>query len=660
MQPKLGILAGGGALPSRLIDYCRENGRDYFVLGFEGQAEPGAFDADPHTWVRLGAVGQVLKNLHDADVRELVMAGSVVKPTLTELRPDLKGLQILMRIGGAYFRGDDDLLRALTIELEKEGFSVVGADGLVGDLLAPSGVMGIHLPDGLAEIDIKVGSVAARDLGNRDIGQAVIVKSAQVIASEEKKGTADLIKRCSDIMKPELGGVLIKMKKPNQDRRVDLPTIGVDTIQQAKASGLAGIAVEAGNSLIVDLKKVVSAADEAGIFLVGIDAPEQFPDGQSPLIYIIAGEPSGDRLGARLIDALKEKTGGNVRFCGVGGPAMADCGFVSNFAMEELSLMGLVEILPHLPRLLRRIKETARDVESLKPHVVITIDSPGFNHRVADRIKGIDIPVVHYVAPSVWAWKPWRARKIAKHFDHLLALLPFEPPYFETEGLPTTFVGHSVIESGADQGDGKSFRQSREIVGDTKILCVLPGSRSGEVSRLLPVIGRTLDLLNEKDLIIVVPVVDAVQVPVEAATKTWPYKVHLVAGEQEKFNAFAASNAALAASGTVALELAMARVPSVIIYDFNLISTVLARLFVKLKYVNLINILLDREAVPERILENCSAAKIAPVLNHLLVDDSIIQKQIDALDEALQKLKPVVSSPSDNAANVILEIIQRK
>jgi lipid-A-disaccharide synthase len=232
-----------------------------------------------------------------------------------------------------------------------------------------------------------------------------------------------------------------------------------------------------------------------------------------------------------LIDALKEKTGGNVRFCGVGGPAMADCGFVSNFAMEELSLMGVVEILPHLPRLLRRIKETARDVESLKPHVVITIDSPGFNHRVADRIKGIDIPVVHYVAPSVWAWKPWRARKIAKHFDHLLALLPFEPPYFETEGLPTTFVGHSVIESGADQGDGKSFRQSREIVGDTKILCVLPGSRSGEVSRLLPVIGRTLDLLNEKDLIIIVPVVDAVQVPVEAATKTWPYKVHLVAGE---------------------------------------------------------------------------------------------------------------------------------
>ncbi len=658
MQPKLGILAGGGALPRRVIEHCRKIGRAYFVLALQGQAEADAFNDDPHKWVRLGSADGILGRLREAGVQELVMVGSVVRPPLKELRPDFKGLKILTRIGKSYFSGDDNLLRALTKELEREGFKVVGVDGLVDNLLAPHGVLGKVAPDRQATHDIELGISAACDLGARDIGQAVVVQESKIIALEDEKGTEDLIRRSAGLGASGDGGVLVKMKKPMQDRRIDLPTIGVDTISQIIEAGLDGIAIEAGNALIIDREDVIAAADDAGVFLVGVENQKSDDNAQTALVYIIAGEPSGDRLGASLIRALKEKSGDQIKFAGIGGAEMAKEGFVSRFPMKELSLMGVAEILPHLPRLMRRIRETVREISHLRPAAVVTIDSPGFTHRVAERLKGINIPLIHYVAPSVWAWKPWRAKKIAGYFDHLLALLPFEPPYFEKEGLTTTFVGHPVLESGADQGDGAGFRRSMGISEDAKVLCVLPGSRRGETSRLLPVIRRTIELMAMTDLTIVLPVVDAVSRQIEEAVKDWPCAVHVITGEKAKFDAFAASDAALAASGTVALELAMARVPSVTIYKFNIVTAVLARLLVKSKYVNLINILLEREAVPELLLEDCKPARIAPLLSNLLVDKSVANRQLESLSEALKLLTPAGGIPSDMASSVILDTIQ--
>ena len=658
MQPKLGIIAGGGALPRRVIDHCRDVGREYFVLALQGQAKADAFDGDPHQWVRPGAAGLILNELRKAGAQELVMVGGMRKPPLAKLRPDLKGLQILTRIGFAYFKGDNDLLRSLTNELEREGFNVIGVDSLIEDLLAPTGILGNISPSPQAEKDIVIGKIAALDLGARDIGQGVIVKNEKVIAEEDKNGTADLIRRSAALSDAEHKGVLVKMKKPGQERRADLPTIGVDTVRQIKEAGLEGIALDAGNALIIDREDVIAEADEAGIFIIGVENERQNSHQDVPLVYVIAGEPSGDRLGARLIASLKEKTEGRIRFAGVGGAEMAKEGLESLFPMAELSLMGLTEILPHLPRLLRRIKETSHDIFVRKPAVVVTIDSPGFTHRLAERLQGKNIPLVHYVAPSVWAWKPGRAKKVARIFDHLLTLLPFEPRYFEKEGLASTFVGHPVIESGADQGNGAGFRQRLEIKRDEKVLCVLPGSRQGEINRLLPVIKETLGLLDDKDLTILLPTVDVMKDQMAAAVKDWPQRVHLVTGEQEKFDAFAASNAALAASGTVALELALARLPSVTIYRFNFVTTVLVKFLVKTKYVNLINILLDKEVVPERLLGDCKAEKIAPVLNRLLVDNSSAQQQLASLEEALKLLGSNDYRPSMRAASVVLDLIE--
>src|SRR6201996_637473 len=205
-----------------------------------------------------------------------------------------------------------------------------------------------------------------------------------------------------------------------------------------------------------------------------------------PLIYLIAGEPSGDLLGGSLMAALRRKTGNRVRFAGIGGPKMIEQGLTPLFPMAELAVMGLAEILPKLRGLMRRGEETVADIARLKPAALVTIDSPGFTLRVAQRVVPLGVPRIHYVAPSVWAWKPERAAKIAKYLDHLLALLPFEPPYFEKEGLPTTFVGHSAIEGPAGKGDGGAFRVRHGLAPDRRGGVPAPGGPGGEIDTRQP------------------------------------------------------------------------------------------------------------------------------------------------------------------------------
>ncbi|MEE8393425.1 MAG: lipid-A-disaccharide synthase [Rhodospirillales bacterium] len=377
-----------------------------------------------------------------------------------------------------------------------------------------------------------------------------------------------------------------------------------------------------------------------------------------PLVFLIAGEPSGDVLGALLMAALKET--GPVRFAGVGGPRMSEQGLDSMFEMSELSLMGLAEVLPHLPRLMRRIREAADGVRKSRPAVLVTIDSPDFSFRVAKRLKGEGVPLVHYVAPSVWAWKPGRARDIASFLDHLLALLPFEPPYFEAEGLACTFVGHPVVESRAGMGDGEAFRRRHGIPAAAPLVSVLPGSRHGETSRLLPVFSQTLSLLKQKrpDLRAVVPTLAAVSAEVSQAASGWPVPTKVIEGEDEKFDAFAASGAALAASGTVALELAMSGTPAVIAYKMNPLTAWLARRLIRVRFANLVNIILDRQAVPEFLQGDCRPQRLAAAIEELLDNEQVRRSQIADAKEAMSRLGLGGPSPSRRAAEVVLEIIK--
>ncbi len=382
------------------------------------------------------------------------------------------------------------------------------------------------------------------------------------------------------------------------------------------------------------------------------------------LFYVIAGEPSGDALGARLMQALRRRSGDRVRFSGIGGPLMEAEGLVSLLPIKELAIMGMLEVLPAARRLLRRVRETVDQIEAQKPTAIITIDSSGFCFRVAERLRkrGTAPLIVHYVAPMVWAWRAHRAVSAAKAADHLLTLLPFEPPYFEAVGLPATYVGHPVVESGADRGDGAAFRVRHGLGETTPILAVLPGSRRGEVRRLLPVFHETVDRLVREipDLRLVVPTVETVSAQVQAAVAAWPGRPILVQGTTEKYDAFTASTAALAASGTVALELAMARVPMVIGYKIWGPTAWSLRRVIKVPSVTLINLLLKRQLVPECLQQDCTPDRLAEEVGRLLRDPDARAAQRAGFDQALRAIGLGDDWPSLKAADTILRLVAER
>jgi len=282
MLPKLGILAGGGMLPALLVDTCVRSRRPFFVIAFEGHAEPAlvAPRADgtpvPHAWVRLGAAGRVVGLLRREGAVELVMAGRMRRPRLAALWPDLWTLRFLVRHRGLK-RGDDALLRTVVGALGTEGFGVVGVDSLLPDLLAAAGVLGAVRPDAAALADVEVGMAAALEIGTRDIGQAAVARHGRVIGREGPDGTDALLAACAERRPATPSGVLVKMVKPGQDRRVDLPAVGPDTVTGARRAGLAGIAVEAGGVLVVERDAMIAAADAAGLFVIGVEAGERSP-----------------------------------------------------------------------------------------------------------------------------------------------------------------------------------------------------------------------------------------------------------------------------------------------------------------------------------------------------------------------------------------------
>jgi len=883
MAARLGILAGGGDLPARLAEAARGSGREVVIVAFEGHTAPSTVNGWPHLWSRFGAAATVLDFLRRHQVTELVFAGPVRRPSLSEVMPDWRVAKFLAKVGLRAL-GDDGFLQAIRRGLEEEGFRIVGIQDILQDLLAPAGPLGALVPDEVAEIDIARGVEVARALGLLDVGQAAVVQQGLVLGVEGIEGTDALIARCGALRREGPGGVLVKVKKPQQDRRLDLPTIGVNTVQAAAAAGLRGVAVEAGGALVMDRAEMIAAADRAGLFVVGVEvtaegaAPAgpdrrdskivrlagdeiapvtvvlpalreaayqwyeshlrhrsetnvgsgheirflsgkkfistsanpdklrvlpalsalvrsvplgspQVPEGKAPNIkayyqlfgdvylagrvvrvvltirednhgfiyynhnitgskpsalpgsgaphkagtglgerevfcagpagesspsaddhevtsfspasgaprkagtgigmvqpynsgsispcgsdintppltlFLIAGEPSGDVLGARLMAALKAMADRPVRFVGVGGERMIAEGLESLFPMAELAVMGVLAALPRLPRLIARIDQTVTAIRDVHPDAIVTIDAPGFCFRVGKRLRRgdhpvRDIPLIHYVAPSVWAWRPGRARKVARFLDHLLALLPCEPPWFEREGLPCTFVGHSVVEGGADRGDGPGFRARHGLAPETRLIAVLPGSRTSELRWLLPDFRGALERLAARypGLTAVVPVVPHLAGQVRAAVAGWPLPVLVVEGDADKYDAFAAAEVALAASGTVALELALARLPAVIAYRLNAVAGEIYRALISTKYVCLVNILHGREVVPELLQEKCRPDRLAAAVSRLLDDPAARQAQVEALVAVDGWLGAGGPPPSRRAAEVVWRLASR-
>jgi lipid-A-disaccharide synthase len=377
-------------------------------------------------------------------------------------------------------------------------------------------------------------------------------------------------------------------------------------------------------------------------------------DGAKRNVYLIAGEPSGDLLGGQLMAALRARAP-DMMFSGIGGEAMAAQGLDTLFPMSDLTAMGFFEVLPRLPHLRTRLSETVADIAARHPDVVVTIDSPGFALRVLKAIRTLDIKRVHYVAPQVWAWRENRVKHYHELWHELLCLLPFEPPFFNNHNLRATFVGHPVLESGADCGNAARFRATYHIAQEARVITLMPGSRRTEVRRLLPILGATLQLMP--NLVPVIPVSASVADSVYEGTQNWASRPVLVVTPQDKFDAFAASAAAITKSGTSTLELALAGVPMLVTYRVNPLSAAVARRLIKVKHVSLLNLLTGQEMVPELLQEACTPQRLAGALQTLLDDPEAAAAQRSAYPAALAMLRPLIASPSETAAAVLMDLL---
>lgn len=384
--------------------------------------------------------------------------------------------------------------------------------------------------------------------------------------------------------------------------------------------------------------------------------------GPSKRVVIIAGEASGDLLGSGLMEALKKQSGQEIDFQGVGGDLMQAQGLRSFFPMGDINLLGVVEIVRHLPRVLRRLSQTTDQIRALKPDVVITIDAPAFTMRLHKRLKGTGIKIVHYVAPTVWAWAPGRAKTLAQHVDHLLTLYPFEAPYFERHGLATTFVGHGVTALGIDRADGPGFRKRHGISEQSPLVCVLPGSRRSELDNLCPVFKEVVRQLavTVPGIRFVLPTLPHRRALVESHIHDWDVPLIITDDGAEKYAAFRASTLAVAASGTVALELACASLPMLICYKVNWLTAFLARYLLKVPYICMINLLLNRLVVPEFVQERCVAEAIYPAALDLLTHETARSAMVQDMHQAVALLtSPDCMSPADKAAAVVTGIWDR-
>ena len=377
-------------------------------------------------------------------------------------------------------------------------------------------------------------------------------------------------------------------------------------------------------------------------------------------LYVIAGEASGDALGAALLAGLKSLRP-NLQVRGIGGPLMQAEGLHSLFPMEELSVMGLAEVLPKYAHLKRRIREAAADVLAAAPDALITIDSPDFVLRVARIVRAArpDLRTIHYVAPSVWAWRPGRAAKMAHVIDHVLALLPFEPPYMTAAGMTCDFVGHPVVSAPrASAAEAQAFRA--DLGGGGPLVLALPGSRRGEVARLAPVIGGVLDRVRavHPQVQVVLPTLRSVAAMVEGLTADWPVRPRIIEAPEAKRAAFAAADVAIAASGTVSLELAANAVPMVIAYDMHPVTMWLMQRMARVDTVTLVNLVSDTRVVPEVLGGRCTPDLIAPALLGLIGPGPARDAQRAAMRLTMKRLGEGGDPPGLRAARSVLAAME--
>jgi lipid-A-disaccharide synthase len=383
-------------------------------------------------------------------------------------------------------------------------------------------------------------------------------------------------------------------------------------------------------------------------------------------IYVSAGEVSGDLLGAELLDKLIKKSKGKVKFSGIGGDNMNKIkGFKRIYDSSPLSVMGFVEALASIRSIVNVFNGSINHILKTKPDVIVTIDTPAFHRKLAQKLKGrnIDIPIIHYVAPQVWKWKPERAKELSSEIDHLLCILPFEPPYFKKHGLKSDFIGHPVIERIKKASKEKFFKKYKKL-DDKVILTLLPGSRTNEIKRLIkPFLKAAENISKEiKNMKILIPTVPQLKPLIKKYTNKSKLNPTIITNKEDKFNAFKATHFAIAASGTVSLELGILNVPHLIAYKFNWITARMVKKLLKDPTASLVNILAGEHIIPEIMQDKCTPENLTKIAVAYLKNSALRKTTIIKMNKICDKLYPNPKNknlmPSEKAAEIILKYVK--
>ena len=637
------IICGGGAYPRMVAQSCDKE--PFCLLFLDGFCDTEGWPSVPQLSIKFGEVEKALDFLHQNKVDKIVFAGWVKRPDFSQISLDKTGTTWLLRCGKAIYAGDDQLLRCIESLFRDEGFEIVSGTDYLQNIFLPAGIFSARHPSPEENRSIDIGLIAAKKLGFADVGQAVTMIGDQILAQEDISGTESLIKRSASLRTTSSGGILTKVSKPQQDLRLDLPTIGPDTIEQLHLSGFSGLAIEAEKCIVLDKEEVIRKVNSYNMFLVSRSVPIH-------KIFLIAGEASGDYLGGKLMEDLRRISPTPIEFCGIGGVHMSHAGLRQIFPSDELAVMGLVEIVGKIFHFKRLINKTISAIDKYKPDLVITIDSPGFTNIVNRRLKrkGFRNPIIHYVAPSVWAWRKGRAKKLSRIVDKLLTLFPFEPELFRCHGLDSVFVGHPIAsdEDFTQPSDEElaTFRKTHSI--GNMLITLLPGSRKGELERHLPILKEVVEILRKKypTAQFIMPVTDSLRKDVERETSGW--NILIVSAKRDKILGYYASRVAVAVSGTVTLELARVGLPMVVIYRASPVTAMIVRRLLRTRWVCLVNIIAQRSVVPELLQENCSADGIVAQIEILLQHEASIRAELPTIVDLLR-------APTNQAALAVLD-----
>ncbi|MDR0678200.1 MAG: lipid-A-disaccharide synthase [Holosporaceae bacterium] len=657
-QSPVGIICGEGDYPRLVAIACVEKGLDFCLVFLNGFCDKNSWPEVASISVNLGEVGRTIDFFKKNRVKKIVFAGRVKRPNFRQLSVDRKGKSWLLKLKKSIFAGDDGLLKAVAKLVQNEGFEIISGTSLLDDIFFTEGVFSLRTPSAADQDSITLGLSAARELGLSDLGQSVIVYNKKILGKEDENGTNALIEKCG--LKSKKGGILIKISKPQQDIRLDLPTIGVETIEMLHKNHFDGVVVEAGKCIVLNKEEIIKRADELNIFITAIQV-------KTTKFFIIAGEASGDYLGSKLMRDIVEISNKRIEFFGIGGQYMEKAGLKKLFAVHELSIIGIWEVIRKILHVRRLINETVKVICDYRPDVIVTIDSSGFTHRVAKKIKnsaiGNKIPIVHYVAPPVWAWRPWRAKAMHKFIDILMVLFPFEPQYFRKHGLKTVFVGHPIV-SDPDFNKPHSSKLQNFLHSVCKnneekkprIITLLPGSRISEIIMHLPILEKFTQLMVDKykNVKFVIPTIEHLKSDIEIKTKHWRHRPIIITQTSQKVLSYYLSHMAVASSGTVALELARVGLPFVVIYKTSLITYFIVRLLIRIKNICLVNLLAGENVIPELLQKRCTAENIFHCAERIL-DGGESKKQKQTFSKIIKTLH---KSPN-TAAEEVLNTIQR-